>query len=80
MIPNFFRYIHFECTISSHIDTGRLRKYMPDSTAASQVFCKKMYGLHFFAISHSLRFQSRRRIRCSTFAYIILCNCSLYTL
>ena len=53
---------------------------MPDSTAASQVFCKKMYGLHFFAISHSLRFQSRRRIRCSTFAYIILCNCSLYTL
>ena len=53
---------------------------MPDSTAASQVFCKKMSGVYFSAISHCLRFQSRRRIRCSTFAYIILCNCSLYTL
>ena len=80
MIINFFRYIHFECTISPHIDTGRLRKYMPDSTAASQVFCKKMSGVYFSAISHCLRFQSRRRIRCSTFAYIIHCNCSLYTL
>ena len=53
---------------------------MPDSTAAPQVFCKKMSGVYFSAISHCLRFQSRRRIRCSTFAYIILCNCSLYTL
>ena len=53
---------------------------MSDSTAASQVFCKKMSGVYFSAISHCLRFQSRRRIRCSTFAYIILCNCSLYTL
>ena len=53
---------------------------MSDSTAAPQVFCKKMSGVYFSAISHCLRFQSRRRIRCSTFAYIILCNCSLYTL
>ena len=80
MIFNFVRYMHFKCTISPRIDTGHLRKYMSDSTAASQVFCKKMSGVYFSAISHCLRFQSRRRIRCSTFAYIILCNCSLYTL
>ena|GEM_PF-7032218 len=56
MIFNFFRYTHFKCTISPHIDTGCLRKYMSDSTAASQVFCKKMSGVYFCAISHSLRF------------------------